>query len=607
MSNDFSSLSRIQFRKIIIADSRNLFSVDNHGYEPLTDLVLTFDFGLKKDVEKMGGIAFYLDHLCDQDFMQKNNFLMYQFYKDWHYDLNGKDIFSHKNIDYGISFRIEICQDFIYYGRLRLCLSQLKKIEFEILELFTKDKFILDILKIMSLKYSQGDASLRPLIPAYFFPIRDWMEMRLREKSIRQTLRDTLMSVQSSVMSFFDSILDIFTPTKKIFIQEYLPTRGILKVLQKMRGVRVVQAHFSAPFSLNKLFYERLVPVHSRVFGYSSLIPKIIENYRNRRSARLVFSDGVEISCEINSIIESQVISSLPRILRDLDSAIRYINIHPLKLVVLIGNMGQLAMLVDCVAKSRGVQSYLIINGLLGNAYMDEGKYATFINSYSTSIRDNYFRGMKNVLCLGDPRMDEYVLSEKRIVNRILPTITIGTAGFNSIDLNSYVAFEFDFLYDVLSAIQNVASSRNLIININIKVRSNGFIEQYKSFVSEYFPLLKSVNFIDSIPIQSILEKTDFYISFYSQTLFEASALGIPVVYYRKDNEIMDAPFDGNSELVTSYSVKELEQSIVDFLEDNPRYSEFLKRDAMEKYIGPLDGENLNRNLNFIKKMLFSG
>jgi hypothetical protein len=602
--SSFADLNRSQFRKIIIADSRNLFSVNNHSYEPLTDLVLTFDFGLKKDVEKIGGIALYLDHLCDQEMMQENNYLMHQFYKVWHYDRNKKDIFSHKNVDYGLSFRIEIYQDFIYYGRLRLCLGQLDKIEFKIIEIFTEDTVILDILKIMNLKYFQGNVSLGPSFPIYFFPIRAWMKMRLRKKGIRQILRDILMYMQSSIMSLVDSVLDIFIPTKKIFIQEYIPTRGIIKILQNIRGVRVIQAHYSTPFSLKKLFYERLIPVHLRPLKYARLIPKIMEDYRNNRSARLVLSNGADISSEINIVIEHQIKASLPRVLRDLDSAIQYLDIHTLQLLVLIGNMGQLAMLVDCVAKSRGIPSYLIINGLLGNSYMDEGKYATFINSYSSSIRDNYFRGMNNVYCLGDPRMDDYVLSEKREVNRILPTITIGAAGFNSLELNSYVAFEFDFLFDVLLAIQKVVNSIKLAINIIIKIRSNGYIDQYKSFVKEYFPLLKNVNFIDSMPMKSVLEKTDFYITFYSQTLFEASMLGIPVACYRRDNEIMDTPFDGKSELVTLYSVEDITKALIDFIQLSNRYDEFLKKEVMERYVGPLDGNNLKRNLHFIYNMV---
>lgn len=47
--------------------------------------------------------------------------------------------------------------------------------------------------------------------------------------------------------------------------------------------------------------------------------------------------------------------------------------------------------------------------------------------------------------------MDTYSLIENKI-NREMPTITIGASGFNSTDLNSYVAVEFDFMYDILKA-----------------------------------------------------------------------------------------------------------------------------------------------------------
>ncbi len=63
MNYGFLGFPVIQFKKVIIADSRNLFSVDSQDYEPLIDLVLAINFGLKKDVEKIDGNSFYLDHL----------------------------------------------------------------------------------------------------------------------------------------------------------------------------------------------------------------------------------------------------------------------------------------------------------------------------------------------------------------------------------------------------------------------------------------------------------------------------------------------------------------------------------------------------------------
>jgi spore coat polysaccharide biosynthesis predicted glycosyltransferase SpsG len=104
--------------------------------------------------------------------------------------------------------------------------------------------------------------------------------------------------------------------------------------------------------------------------------------------------------------------------------------------------------------------------------------------------------------------------------------------------------------------------------------------------------------------MKEVLQKSDFYISIYSQTLFEASCLGVPVLYYKNDTELMDTPFNGRSELVTVYTVKEIIQAFYDFKNKHERYDAFLDRKVMEKYIGPLDGNNLKRNVDFIYNLL---
>ena len=102
-----------------------------------------------------------------------------------------------------------------------------------------------------------------------------------------------------------------------------------------------------------------------------------------------------------------------------------------------------------------------------------------------------------------------------------------------------------------------------------------------------------------------MLERADFYISIYSQTLFEASCLGVPALYYRKDTEIMFAPFDGKSELVTVDNVDDLVGALEEFRAGGSRFDAFLRREVMEKYIGPLDGCCFERNLLQIEKLLF--
>jgi len=212
---------------------------------------------------------------------------------------------------------------------------------------------------------------------------------------------------------------------------------------------------------------------------------------------------------------------------------------------------------------------------------------------------------MDNIVCLGDPRMDAYVqkAAHRRVINRDEPTVTIGASGHNNTDLNSYLAVEFEFLHDVLQALR-IVKERGVHFRIVIKVRANGYRGQYEEFVQEYFPELVD-EILDNAPMGEILERTDFLISIYSQTLFEASCLGIPCLYYKKDTEIiMDPPFDGHSELVTVGSIGELVDAIADFRSGHQRYDTFLQRTVMEKYIGPLDGGNLERNLHFIYDLL---
>ena len=183
-----------------------------------------------------------------------------------------------------------------------------------------------------------------------------------------------------------------------------------------------------------------------------------------------------------------------------------------------------------------------------------------------------------------------------------MPTVTIGASGHSNVDLNSYLAVEFEFMYDVLQALR-ISRERGVQLRIVIKVRANGYRGQYEDFVREFFPGMVD-EILDSVPMKKVLEKTDFYITVYSSTVFEASCLGIPCVYYKKDTEITDPPFDGNSELVTVGNVDDLIKAIADFQSGHERYDAFLEKSVMEKYIGPLDGKNLDRNLAFIYDLL---
>jgi len=601
-SNSFTA--RAGFRNIFIIKSRAAWPAFQALFDPAQDLVLTYDFALRKQIEDRGGVAFYVDHLGEQLFMQENNFLMYQFFRNWHQDAQGTDIFRYREVDFGFSFRIEIWNDFTFYVRSRICLEQLRSLAWQNIYLDERLPLLREVLDDMELAFVVLEPSTdeKALFSGYFFPIHRWMNERLRVRLPRHVLRDLVVTVQGVAMSWLDRLAACLGRKAGVFVQEYHPTRQLLQRLRQQPGIRVVQAHFSSVPGLMKFLRERPIPVYGGLKRYQADAARLIEAFRQCRSARLVLANGIDITDAAYRAIERKITEVLPESLRALDCVINYLDRHPLRLEILIANIGQVAMLVDCVAKSRGVPSYLIINGMLGNAYLDEAKYATVINGYSNSIRENYFRGMDNIVCLGDPRMDAYARATARQINRGQPTITIGASGFNNIDLNSFLAVEFEFLHDVLSAIRNLGAEASAS-RVLLKVRPNGYREQYRQFAEEYFPGMVDL-IIDNVPMREVLDESDLFISIYSQTLFEASCMGIPVIYHKSDREIIDPPFDGKSELVTTHDVPGLERALRDFLAADDRFDAFLDKAVMEKYVGPLDGRNLVRNLDFVLGLL---
>lgn len=590
------------YRNIFILDSLEWW--DATVYDLALDLVLTYDFGLKHKIDAMGGEVYYIDHLIDQATMQENNFIVTDFLKHWHYDANGNDIFTYKNIPFGFSLRLDIWNDLVSYTRLSLCLAQLKNISFDALYLGSDDIRINTILNRYGFNVQHSSKLASKAV--FYFPIAQWLDEKIRSTGLRGglvRLREIVTAIYGYTLPIIDALIPKSKSQRSIFIQEYHPTRKLIEILKKDPTLRIVLVNFTRGSKLLDHRLERLIPISGSLNSFDLYASDRLTAFRENRHASLILTNGDNLTEAIYTIIESRIESRISPILRTLHSVIRYLDKHPIQLEILIANMGLTATLVDCVCKARGVPSFLIINGMLTREFMDEAKYATYINAYSPSIKEHYFRNMENIVCLGDPRMDNYPpLKSLRVINRTSPTITIGTSGFNPIDLNSYVAVEFEFLYDVLSALQKMINTL-APMEIIIKVRPNGYEKQYSDFVATFFPDLR-VQLISTASMKSVLDKTDLYITIYSQTLFEASCLGIPAIYYKKDAEIMYPPFDSTSELVTVGSVDDLVQAFVDFQSDDTRYNAFLDRTVMERYIGPLDGNNMQRNIDFVYELL---
>ncbi|EOX4283948.1 hypothetical protein ACPF4P_003235 [Vibrio cholerae] len=594
----------VNFEKIYIVDSKSLFNGIENQIVVEKDLVLTFDLALVKHIEWIGGSAFYIDHLRDADYMHQENHNIYDFFENWHKDKNGNDLFNYFGCDFGISFRLEYWNDFTYLCRLLINLSILRDTKLHIY-LLSEDEALVKAMDVLAINYERFDNRDTHLsdTESYFFPISKWMNSKIRPSGkvkLLYKIRSLLNNAHYHLFKVYDGFLRN-SDKKQVFIQEYHPTRGIINSFKDSNDVTPVLANVTNLNDVDRLKKVRLIPKRFFSKSFKLEADRIKQFYLESKSQKLVLNNGIDITEIAYEVIEDRVFSCLENYVEQLDFYLNYIKRNRIDLNVIIANLGRDATLLDCASRSHGVPSYLIINGLMGPDYSDESKLANYINSYSESIKRYYFDNKSYVYALGDPRMDDYH-GEHKTITRDEPTIVIGTSGFNTVDLNSYVAVEFDFMFDVLTAITKADNYKEVVI----KTRPNGYKKQYESFVKEYFPELRC-RIEDTIPMKTVIMQADIYISIYSQTLFEASTVGVPSIYYRKDNEIMSPPFDGLSELVTVSCIDDLTVALYDFQQGDKRFDEFLRPAVMEKYVGPLDGQNLERNIEFIRKILRGG
>ena len=592
-----------KYRHIYILESRDYWTQYPERFDTAQDIVLTFDFGLKHDIESIGGHVFYVDNLCSPDEMQKNNFLAIEFLQKWHYDKTGNDIFTAQGVPFGFAFRIEIWSEFLHYVRLRANLEQLKKIKCEKIFVGESNEFLKDVLREIGLHFDLVGKKITSNNPVYFFDIHKYMYNALHAKSLKNIAKNMMIWTLSNIRLF----LDMFDNKSKktVYAQIYHPTKPIVGDLLKDSNLRVVTSSLVTEKGWRKFFFQRLIPIRGSKTSFEKRADNLLANFRKKRCARLILGDGTDVTLGTYTIIERQIKPRVAEALRILASTMAYVEKYPFHLELMMANIGFVQTIVNCVLKTKGVPSYLIINGLMPSTFGDEAKYASYINCYGIETKKNYYQNADHVVCLGDPRMDVYMKSLKvrtRLINKIKPVVSIGTSGFNPLDFNSYVAVEFEFMYEVLTSFKELKNEGQLF-SIIIKVRPNGVLDQYQLFIDEYFPELE-IELLREVPMSDILVKTDLYISIYSQTLFEASCIGIPAIYYKKDKEYLDAPFDGKSELVTVDNVNALKQAFLDFKMVNPRFDAFLDKSVMEKYVGPLDGKNLERNLDFIYGLL---
>jgi hypothetical protein len=577
--------------------NRNYWKTCPFPYDKAQDLVLSFDFAVVRAVTIQGGTARYLDHLVKSDLMEHYNHETYHFFANWFLDKDHEDIFVYRGITISNALRLYIWNDITYAAHILINLLALKHIRHGRLLVGIEDVHVTDMLGLLDLKKETWTIEPGDQLPEYYFPIFRWMHEQVHPSPLMRLAKIVVSGLLAMVTNIGGRLHILKNGTHNVFVQPYHPTIDIIKRLNLDDNINVVLEN---PTDIKEIVYEKFIPQGWTASRHRRSAESMISAFHARKVAQWTI-EGINIGNYLYPRILEQTAKVLPECLKRIEEIITFFSKRRLSLMITTTNLGMTNCLTLNYCHKNGIPSYLIINGYMTGSYLDESKNANWINSYGSSIKDDYFAGMENIVCLGDPRMDAYAAGLARNSSTDNPTIVIGAGGYSNIDLDSYVAVEFDFLNDILTACGTLIRNGRKM-NIIVKVRPNGYIEQYSNFIREYHADLP-VTLYDQKPMKLILSQADLYISIYSGTLFEAASLGIPTLYYKTD-EITSPPFDGRSELVTALTPDDLIRKIELFYERDSMYEVLNDKKVLEKYVGPLDGRNVERNLDFIYSLL---
>ena len=596
-----SSMLKSSYRKIFVVESLATWQFSDE-YDPKIDLVLTLDYGLRKSIESLEGEVYYLDALSTIPILQENNTIFLEFLQGWFFNKDKQDMFNHCDINFGKSLRILFWSELMYFVRLCISLEEIIKIKYDTLILSENTNYLKMSLSAMEITFDQRAMEEENTGESYFFDIHRYMREALNNHSIKHRTIQIYLFTYSRIRLKLDELFH--SNRARVCLQVYHPTLKIIQQLRRIPGVQVITSGYVPTNTIFSLLKQRLIisPRNNNT-KYFLEAKSILKRLDENRINMMVLSSGRDISDDCYALINYYIQNKLPKVLGEIDASLRFQRNLDIDLNLCISTIGVANTVFNEVCRVNGARTFFIANGLLNSQFGDEGSDFDFINCYSVEMQKNYFSNSTRAIPLGDPRMDAYGnQTPTRVIDRACPTVVIGTSGFNSTDFTSYVAIEFEFMSDILEAIIKIPSY-NSQIKIVIKVRSNGYLPQYESFVQQYFPFL-NISLIQDISIIDLLGECDLYISIASQTLFEASCLGIPVIYYKNDREILDSPFNSRSELPTFHTSDELVVALEEFRLNKDDFAIFQDRKVMEKYIGSLDGLNLTRNLDFIMKLI---
>jgi hypothetical protein len=242
------------------------------------------------------------------------------------------------------------------------------------------------------------------------------------------------------------------------------------------------------------------------------------------------------------------------------------------------------ARLLVRLAQAEAIPTLVLNDGFKADDLGREGMAADVALTWSTSMRDSYFRRRADgtAIVTGNPR----VATIPPVRGVALPPrrVLVGGFTYSPMDLNCGRSDVERFTTEVLDGVAEGAPDARVTLKLHPADEPGHYGELLTG---------RAVDVRASGDVLGLFGDADVYVSTYTTSLIEAAAAGLPIVYYRVNPQRIGPPFDGDPWLGRRTATTPAELAAL--LGDAELLQEPPPPGWIEHVLGPRDGHASDR------------
>ncbi len=250
-----------------------------------------------------------------------------------------------------------------------------------------------------------------------------------------------------------------------------------------------------------------------------------------------------------------------------------------------------------------GIPTHVLNDGYKGDDFSPEGMTADVALSWSRSIASRYYgrRPERRTVVTGNPRADRSPTpatddaAERR-------GVLVGTFTFSAVDINCRRSDPESFLEAVLTAIATSSWAAGEPVTIKLHPADNP--GHYQQIFDRFEDL--DMRVMTTGDVTGLFARHRMYITTYSTSLLEAARAGLPIAYFRANEQEIHAPFSDDPILAsrTADTPERLTELIDTAAAPSATGTAPNIEDWVEQYLGPADGRSVERIIAAIEETL---